>query len=859
MYNKNYKWTLRHRVPTDSNLLDPQIFTQGFNLNGADVITVDDNYMYSYYVDVVPGQTYQVHSTTGIINTIVFYDLVKEFVSGIFNSPGVDTFVVPAGCYFLRVNATSVSAGQPMDELGITLGAASDFTPYYRSREVQPVYKKMSRGFKIESNQQYYREKLEGNFKLLREDYDYIDAIAFDTRFLLRIEDLNNILTDYNGYFYKTDCKWDADDRAVEIKTKPDDDYSKIVGGLNKTFNLIEVAPELQEITIRRRPVIQVYIPGDTVITNILGGTSWEQEIQIDPEFDDSALVNTYKFFNSKNIRIIPADYATGLSTNVTGEYNANREQVGGNYKLVEFKDDNRFPFWDEYTFYIVPISATLAAGESWEDYALYKTDGTTWQKPSINTLEFYGVNGETGNFYFTEYRVYVRYYTDLLNVRGTNTHPAPNEDIVANNGNYKRVIGYNIDDFYIYDEFVTQPTKFGKVPEGAPNAGEYYKEFLVSVATGLSNPLPISPSNWRAVSLWFFNTLDIRYTEFIDGQDFVLRDAFPLHSVIRRLLEKVGSTVSFLDTTDYSEFLYASTNPLGGFSYLDFDGGTILTNYIGNSTHFITPKSNIVSANYTQPAQKAEATLGQIFNMLRDTYKIYWHVEGNKLRMEHISWYQNGGTYSGINIGADITQLEQPRNGKKWGFNQNKWEFDKEQMSERYEYSWMDDVSKPFEGFNIDILSNYTQEGRVEDLAVQGVTTDVDFIQANPQEVSKSGFVMLSTVFVGGKHRLPFLEMDLGYNQQVIVQNGFLSWLYLHPKYHVYDLPSDRVRVNDVETILYQNNTRQKKQEVSYPASAGINPYQLVVTALGNGIVDKLTLDMSNYIVKATIKHDTT
>lgn len=844
-----YKWTLKYRQSGGANILNPLRVTQGYYWYN-DNRSVNANYAYTEKISVNSAQTYQLNGTgtNNLARFVTFYDFNDQYVSDLDFPSLSDTFTVPSGSYYAIVTLRSETAGYKPEEMSISLGVGSSFSTYFTSRVVQPVYKKMGRGYDKESNQQFYREKLDGNLKLVREDYDYVAALGFDQQIYLEVEDMSGIFPTFLSQFYKTDCKWNSDDRIVEIKTEPADDYEDIMAGLDKTFNIIQEAPELQELTIRKRPVIQVYIPGDTVVTNILGGTYWEQEIQIDPLFDHNTLVNTYKFANPKNIRIIPASYSSSLSTNVTGEYDSNRENTNGLYRILE-ETQAIFPGYNQYRYTVERIS---------DGADLYQTGWTTFQKPSINTVIFNGINGETGSFYFTEYRVYVRYYTDKLDVRGTNTYPVPNEDIVANNSNYRRVIGYNIDDFYTYDQFVTYPTKFGKVPEGAPDAGKYYKEFLVSVVTGLSNPLPVSSSNWRATSLWFFNTLDIRYTEFIDGEDFELRDAYPLHSVIQTLLKTIGSTVVFGNTTEFSEFLYATTNPLGGFTYLDFDGGTIATSYAGNLHYFLTPKTNILVGDYDQPAQKAEVTLNQILGMLRDVFKVYWHVDNGMLRLEHVSWYQKGGTYTGTNVGADLTDLIQPRNGKNWNFYQNKWEFEKENMPERFEYGWMDDVSAPFEGNAIEIVSNYVQRGKIEDMNVNGITTDIDFAMANPQTMSRDGLCLISTVLLSGEYRIPFIEMDIGYNQEVVMQNGFLSFLYLHPKFHTYDLPSDNVIINGQQQTLFQNITKRKKQEVTYPATQIINPYQLVRTGLGDGIVDKLKIDMESRIIKATIKHDT-
>lgn len=838
-----YKWTLRYRDDNGANKLNPDRFIKGY-FWFADAPTLNASYQYSGMIPVSPSQVYQANGdgTNNILRFVTFYDYEKHYVSDLNFSPSQDTFMVPSGCYYAII---SIPIAQDPYLVSITQGAGSSFVSYYTSRVVQPIYKTLNRDFEKQASYQFYREKLDGNLKLLKDDYDYVAALPFDKKMFLDVEDLDGFLPKYVGQFYKTDCKWNQDDKSVEIKTEPADDYVEVLGGLDKTFNIIQEAPELQDVTIRRRPVIQVYIPGDNVITNLLGGTYWEQEIQVDPVTDHNTLINTYYFANPKNIIYVPSSYASSLSTDITGEYDNNRVHIDNTYRIITTSIT-----WFSVKYQLQRIS---------DNAILYETAAVNPRYYSINTAPFNGVNGETGTFYFTEYKIYVRYYTDLANVRGTDTYPVPSEDIVANNNNYGYVIGYNIDDFYIYDEFVDYPTKFGKVPDGAPDAGRYYREFQVPVSSGLSNPSPVSSSNWKSVSLWFFTTLDIRYTEFIDGRDFTLRDAYPLHSVIQVLLREIGSHVTFGNTTEYSEFLYAATNPLGGFTFLDFEGGTLLSDYAGNLHHFITPKSNIMVGDYDQPAQKSEVTLSQILNMLRDVYKCYWHIEDSKLRIEHVSFYQKGGTYSYTPIvGADLTQLVQPRNGKNWGFAQNSWEFDKENMPERFEFGWMDDVSIPFEGKPIQIRSGFVQLGRVEDMNVNGVTTDIDFIMANPQNISRDGLCLLGAVDVDGQYRMPYIEANIGYNSEVIMQNGFLSWLYLHPKFHTYDLPSDKVNINGEDETLYDNITQKKKQEVVYPATQIINPYKLVKTDLGNGIVDKLSVNMESRMIKATIKHDT-
>jgi hypothetical protein len=320
-----------------------------------------------------------------------------------------------------------------------------------------------------------------------------------------------------------------------------------------------------------------------------------------------------------------------------------------------------------------------------------------------------------------------------------------------------------------------------------------------------------------------------------------------------------MGANVSFLKDTNHSEFFYAATNPLGGFAYMGTYSLSSNPDYIGNLDYFITPKSNLVNANYDQPARKAELSLQQIFKMLSDVFKVHWHIDNGRLRLEHVSWYQKGGTYSFTPVvGSDLTTLQNIKVHKSWDYLQNNFEYDKEAMAERYEYGWMDDVSPIFEGNPINIISNFTQEGKIEDASNGRFTSDVDYVQSNPQEISKDGFMLLGAVNESGTYKIPYMRWYNGDNKQFMLQNGFLSWSYLHSKYHTSDLPSDQVNINGQDVTLYQNITKQKKQKVKFPLVDTFNPYQLIRTGIGNGKIQKISVDLESNMVDGDLKHDT-
>lgn len=117
--------------------------------------------------------------------------------------------------------------------------------------------------------------------------------------------------------FMKTNCTFNDDDKLVTVQPETIDEYNNVLAGLEKEYNLIELAPQIEFLTIRKRPLIQIYVPGDSIVSCFLGGTNWEQDANVIT--DQNALVHTHYFALCnvlKEIRI------TGNSNpNVNGLY----------------------------------------------------------------------------------------------------------------------------------------------------------------------------------------------------------------------------------------------------------------------------------------------------------------------------------------------------------------------------------------------------------------------------------------------------------------------------------------------------------------------------------------------------------
>lgn len=806
------------------------------------------------------------------------------------------------------------------------------------TQRAYPIYKDdLAKNYEKESGQEFFRAKLSGQLTFESDDYTFIASKAFDTEFIVEIFISYNAGQSWQSYwrgsFWKTDCEFDEDAQTVAVKPNPLDDYTDILAGLDKEYNLIELAPAMAEIQADKRPMVQVYVPGQSVIGCFLSGMWWEQECE--PESNESKLAETgdgkLNFAINKSLLIADVsgtispqlpDILTGVITG--GKFDGNTQGV------QDFVNE-------EYTLRYQLQAGGGGSVQAW--YIIRNSDSVVlWQDrwtgaPHTITLPLTVTltpqNGATGNvtLYIHETPVYSRYICDTPMIDSLPTFTLPTDDIVENNRNYSRVIGYQFPTTIAFsNRLTTTPTQWGLY-----QPGQYYQS---PYSLAGQDFFPVARNGWGRISIWFVPSVFDSLYERPARQPFTIRHAYPLWSVLNVLLGKVAPNIEFFDSPRCSQFLYPyDTNPITG---LVFD-------------LLITPKSNIVSAGYDQPAQKAPITLRQVFDMLRNCFRCYWYIdENNLLHIEHISWFMRGGSYTGTPIvGIDLTEQKVTRNGKEWAFAQNKYKFDKPEMVARYQFGWMDDVTQLFEGFPIDIVSKYVNPDNIEEINVQKFTSDIDYILLNPSEISMDGFVLLAAIcpnelseteqytlsghtpvvfrapvpqewkgrtikidcnlergtgyitagvqrvniyegnnsvrlfvpedaitillfatpgtvgnpllsisYVGiGNFYLPYINYVINGNDHYL-QNGYVAFCILQ-RYYAYDMPARYYSINGVQ-LTASGIKKLKNQTVRFPSRTDPDLVELVKTNLGNGMIQKLSINLSSRNVNATLVYDT-
>lgn len=715
----------------------------------------------------------------------------------------------------------------------------------YGMRETKPVYKDdLAKEYELETNQRFYRAKLSGKISFIRQDYDYIMSQNFESQFYFLMGKSNDGGRTwdneyYRGKFFMTDCEFDDDNKKCTVQPDPLDDYNDVLAGLEKEYNLITLAPEINRVLFDKRPLIQIYIPGDSVVSCFLGGDYWEQDANA--VSDRNALINTYHFALCNLLKEINV---TGSSNpNVNGLY-AGRMSIGANNTFtgtlypnnnngftIRASQEYQPPFFGIINYEIVRTSDNVVLFS----FSHNSLGNQPWDNAEF---DFTAVSGSgasgTPHAEMTTYNIYARYLCDVEKIDDLTTYPLPTDDIVENNRNHHRAIGYAIDVGYISNNFSEQPTEYGLADNGqyfAPPYSIWGQKFF-----------PIARSTWRYASIWFgFSSFDWILEEKARKQ-YTLRDAYPVASCISVLLKQFAPGISHEATAEYSQFLYGATNPI---SYQKFE-------------LLLTQKTNVLVGDYDRPAQKAPTTLQQLTNMLRDCFRCFWYIEDGKFKVEHILWFRNGGSYSANpGLTVDLTTLLNVRNGKTWGVASSKWSFDKVDMAERYQFEWMDDVTQPFEGSPINILSKFVTPGKIEEITVSNFTSDVDYMILNPSAISEDGFALFAAVRDSNNNLvLPYRTFS-AQGVDFVLQNYILSFYYLQPTYYVYDLPARRVEINGSSMNAY-GVERKKKQTVTYPSIDDPDPMKLVKTAIGNGQINKISITLHSRMNKVTLMYDT-
>ena len=717
----------------------------------------------------------------------------------------------------------------------------------YTQEDVHPVFgDDIKINISREENQIFRREKIEGTFKFVNKDFDLIYECSIFTKFTLEIYREDVFVGSAN--FIRTDCEFNLDDKICSVKLTTKDIYEKILNGYDNKYNIVKLAPKRESVTLTKRAILQFYVRGESVVTNVVGGVHYEQSCK--EVYEATKLRETYHFGGYLPLSYIYINKVIDISApfDVFGQYFIDTSFAGGAAIIYVNKENPRYRIQltylvSEWVLLLIDSSTDKTLASAGVPNVQSGSQAITFTKSGSSGGDYAsGIYNSDGDLYC---RVLLPKQFDKSFQRSMD------DDITEYDSNYPYVGGVSLDQFapkmkMVVDKTST-PTEWGIDSEGT-----YFTYPILNIEQQEkgSSPIPIGQSHWERMSSWLLSDDDV--SDLVDEFDttFVLKDSYPIWSAIAVLLKEIDDTISFEGTQDYSMFLYQSGTMQHIFSY-DFPS-------CRNALH-ITPISNLKKTFYEQAAQKGEISLKQIFDMLRNVYNCYWFIDSdNRLRIEHIVYFKNGNSYDVEKPipSIDVTTKKNLPTGESWGFAQNTVEYETDKCPARYEFKWGDKCTYPFVGEPIDVKDIYLDASRKESVGIENFLADIDYIVSNPAEVSDDLFALYEVQ--KSSKKVDILDVRLNdASPKYKIQNPYLSMIVAERFYYPFDLSGWKASAGQYELDVYKTKGI-KKQTLSCPLTlAEMRSIGVIRTELGNGAIDKLEAEINTLYAKNTIYYE--
>lgn len=733
----------------------------------------------------------------------------------------------------------------------------------YLVTSIKPHYKGLTKKYKKESQQQFFRESINGDITLVGNDYLRLYNYSLEDKGLFIIA--YNYEVSSGSYksriaysissFTKMDVTFNSHKNSCSMKLTTEDDYTAILDGYKDKYDIVKLAPAITPIDLHKRAAIQVYVQGSNSVTNIFGNTVFETQVSA-AEFTD---VDLYKYSFGFGVCLeevyIPADRTIDETYHdVGGRYCGKYGELvheNGLYKLVNANPNapDTYNYW-----YIQRVSDSKLIGKSKSKWKYSTTNAESYKKEWC----VLAVSTNQGGSLFTDSNMEIVFeeigtstiispdsefayaiYSRLLTDDDFYNRIEPN-DPFANGTTYRACFPVPLrDEISISLEKSDTPTKYGLDENGKYFVKPYNATQLLSA---------IGQSVWAYASIWLSPSNKIEQLTETTKVKYTLKHAYSIGEVIKVLLNKIAPHIKHEPTKEYSQFLYGDAMPLSEISVPKF--------YV-----YITPKSNILKGDYDQAAQKGEASLEDILAMLRDCFKCYWYLDGNKLKIEHIYYFMNGGSYNPIaRASIDLTEKFDKFNGKSILYGQSAISYDKSSLIRRYEFSWMDNATELFTGQTLDIMNTYIPADTKEEVSISNFSADIDYMLLNPADISSDGFALLCPIKQDtGRYELPIdtvtLKDENANEYMAQIQNYYASWNFLVYLY-MYSIGGNAVKSNTLPSISAFNISKCMTQEISFiwPYTTDPDIIKLIKTTIGEGQVEELEIDVDSRVAKAKL-----
>ena len=385
----------------------------------------------------------------------------------------------------------------------------------YTQEDVHPVFgDDIKINISREENQIFRREKIEGTFKFVGNEFDLIYECSIFTKFTLEIYREDVFVGSAN--FIRTDCEFNLDDKICSVKLTTKDIYEKILNGYDNKYNLVKLAPQRESVTLTKRAILQFYVRGENVVTNVVGGVHYEQSCK--EVYDASELKNTYHFGGYLPLSYIYINKVIDATAplDVFGRYFIDNSTAGG-AGIIYINETN-----SNYRIQLTYLASewVLLLIDSSTNKTLASANVPNVQSGS-QAITFVKTGSSGGDYASGIYNSDGDLYCRLLLPKqfDKSYQRSMDNDITDYDSNYPYVGSVLLDQFapkmkMVVDKSVN-PTEWGIDSEGT-----YFTYPILNTDQQEkgSSPIPIGQSHWERMSSWLLSDDDV--SDLVDDFD---------------------------------------------------------------------------------------------------------------------------------------------------------------------------------------------------------------------------------------------------------------------------------------------------------------------------------------------------
>lgn len=737
-------------------------------------------------------------------------------------------------------------------------------------QQVYPQYSSLIIKHTKTNDSVFYEPSFNSELIFIDTDFDIIYNADIKTKFTLYI--IDSLSSQSNKtvtlMFMRTDCKIDANDKICSVTPHIFNEYKKLLEKSDDEYSVTSMGLDKHVTYFRVNPLREYYIWEDSKIcvfdNSLLPVYALVKNSPI--RWQDLTNVNPTSFTDNKDFCFKNMYVCGGIGTGVIAGRWSNWDNVfhtaGFNHILLlsRLYTPNAFSA-DGYYISLRWMQTSPLESIYWFIDLFSENNSDPLYSVSLQSdidsvigLRRTVTFGEYGTFTFQAFHVFSRCVVAVDTLQETDDIKLIDDDVDIYPLKYKFALredsnfgvasesgSYN-NFFAKFSTRISETDKgFGTIQEGA-DAGKFYDK-----PSDDAYWQPIYEESWfQGVSLWVYMrqiTLSNSYYEIVQ-----LPDSYFLGDVIKQLLNRIDSSVVFEPDTTHSQFLFGAVNPVTGQS---------------QNKLYITQKSNFLNYNYDYAAWKAPIKWSHIVELLKNAFNcffdLYFNAADNKwhLRIEHISFYLRGYTYSqnDIRLHVDLSDYIDTVNNKKLSFRTAKWTYDTESAADRYEFGWMDTQSNSFDGQPLIVPQEYKlyEDDKKEDRKISWFSADIDFMLMVPEECSNDGFMILRC---DSTNTVEFDKL----NEQRYAQNYSLAFDYLIQHFHTFNIYAERVKFENSDNTF--NVSIRKFMRISseikftLPYETRLKPSTIIITEAGEGVVETMELDLSDDNYTVTLKY---